>query len=563
MLKKVLGASLLSTLLIGCGGSGSSSSEDTGSGGGNTGSHDIQISGVVTYESPMAGVQVCADLNKNLRCDDGEPTATTTTDGSYQLNWTSGSQDPDYYLLAYWPKTSDLIPLTTISQNSDEIAIGALKQHQGAINPLTTLTLDALRVAIQQGYNSTQQQQLLTDLNLLHADIYQLPANEVYQKVFEAEHYLALMKLHIRLIVETLLVAGEMHAKAPAQVVQQLHQELLARMQAENLSVLELFGQHAEEISARVEQVLFELGYGNANENEGEGSTPPFNASVLNAADWEVVKASLFRTEPREFYLKLDTLTRAHAELVYGEDSIAIVQGQLFDDANWDLVVTQCWNNERQQWVHQDDIELLLTNQTDNSIDADFVGSGVPLRYRFSKIDTSSEQWNTLIEDSYEHFRLYELDWPEVVYRYEMQLPEPVLCRELDYNTEPAAPLLADSVQQLNTQDVAEMFFPQEFAEGKVTADNEAQRFTINVSRHYEWQLVTAPDNSQLIRLSTYGEIYPNAETTYYFAEDGQMFEVELITPETFEQIKAHSLYLALPEELALSLEQHLRAVFN
>lgn len=566
MFKKTLYLSM-ATMLLACGGSGDSSSGSGGSTGGGTGgnnnNHSIQLSGRVVYETPMAGVQVCADLNKNLRCDDGEPSATTTSDGSYQLNWTSQNQNPDYYLLAYWPKTSDVIPLTTISQNSDEIAIAALKDHQGAINPLTTLELDSLRLALLQGYTSTKQQQLLSELKALHAAIYQLPATEVYQRVFEADNYLPLMQLHIRLIVETMLVAGEMHTKAPAQVMQQLHQELLARMQADNLSVLELFGQNAEEITARVKQVLFELGYANSNDDDQDESTPPFNASVLNDADWDAVKASLFRQDPRDYYLRLDTLTRTIADLAYGENEMTILQGKIFDDGGWFEDVMECWNNDQQQWIHQDDVELVLNNQTDSSIEADFAGTGVALRYRFSKINSNSAQWQTLIEESYDDFRLYELHWPQVLYRFDMQLTQPALCREVDYDARPVAQLLADSVQQLNTLDVAKMFFPQEHAEGNITIDDDAKRITVGLSRHYQWQLVTAPDNSTLIRLSAHGLTYPNATSSFFVVKDEQVFEVMLHLPEFLEQSNAHSFYLALPESLAVTLAEHFRAVFN
>uniref|UniRef100_UPI004047AAAE hypothetical protein n=1 Tax=Rheinheimera sp. TaxID=1869214 RepID=UPI004047AAAE len=513
----------------------------------------------------LPGVQACADLNRNLRCDDDEPEATTTADGSYQLSWTSPTLNPDYYLLAYWPKPNGLVSLTSISQNPDHIVIGARKEQQGAINPLTTLELEALRLALLQGFTSAQQQQLLDDLRAIYADIYQLPAAEVFQKIYQADDYLPLMQLHTRLIVDTMIVAGAMYPKAPAQVTQQLHAELLARMQSENLSVLELFGTHGEEIAQRIEQVLFELGYGDGGGNgDGGDTSPPFNPTVLNDTDWQAVKTALFQEDGREYSLALGASRKTTAQLLYGDTGLVVdtVLGQVFLDVDSELA--QCWNESLSVWVNEDDVELVLSNQTDNSIDADFAGSGKAIRYQFSKIDSSSEVWQTLTEDSYAHFELASIAWPDVVYRYQMQLTEPVLCRELDYNTQPVASLLSETVQQLTTAEVAEMFFPQEFAEGKVTIDDEADnRFMVNVGNNYQWELVTAPDNSILIKLASYGTVYPNDFTEYYVVEDQQVFEVQLLTPEWVEQTNSHFIRVTLPQALATNLAEHFQSLVN
>jgi len=64
---------IVSLLLIGCGGKGSSSSSETTS-------ENISGSAVDGY---ISGAVVCLDININGICDEDEPTTSTGTDGAF------------------------------------------------------------------------------------------------------------------------------------------------------------------------------------------------------------------------------------------------------------------------------------------------------------------------------------------------------------------------------------------------------------------------------------------------------------------------------------------------
>jgi hypothetical protein len=119
----------LSVLLAACGGGGS------GGGNGTSGSTSTtpNISGKV-IDGYIVGATVCLDLNSNTKCDTGEPSATTTAGGAYNLSY-SGSVD-GLHVIAEVPVGAideDLGPVT------DAYSLFAPATAPSTVTPLTTL----------------------------------------------------------------------------------------------------------------------------------------------------------------------------------------------------------------------------------------------------------------------------------------------------------------------------------------------------------------------------------------------------------------------------------------
>lgn len=109
------------SLLAGCGGGG----------GANT---PLAISGVV-IDGYIGGATVCLDINANLLCDTGEPSAVSKLDGSYTLPAYGGSID-GLRVIAVVPVGATDSELGNITKPFDLIAPA---ESAAAVTPLTTL----------------------------------------------------------------------------------------------------------------------------------------------------------------------------------------------------------------------------------------------------------------------------------------------------------------------------------------------------------------------------------------------------------------------------------------
>lgn len=116
----------LSALVAGCGGGG----------GGDSG--PIALSGKV-IDGYIGGATVCLDVNSNLRCDAGEPTATSAADGSYSLTY-EGSVDGMQILAVVAPGAVDS-ELGTITKAFDLLAPA---ENASVVTPLTTLVANEM-----------------------------------------------------------------------------------------------------------------------------------------------------------------------------------------------------------------------------------------------------------------------------------------------------------------------------------------------------------------------------------------------------------------------------------
>lgn len=105
---------LASAILVACGGGG---------GGGTTPSGGGSISGKV-IDGYIQGATVCLDLNQNNSCDTGEPSTTTSANGSYTLSYGSDA-------------VIENIPVVV------NVPVGAVDQSDGTISKAYTLAAPA------------------------------------------------------------------------------------------------------------------------------------------------------------------------------------------------------------------------------------------------------------------------------------------------------------------------------------------------------------------------------------------------------------------------------------
>ena len=80
-LTRIAGASVFALSALGLSACGSSDSSDESP---SQPATSVTLSGVVA-DGYLTGATVCLDMNRNKQCDTGEPTATTTTGGAYEL----------------------------------------------------------------------------------------------------------------------------------------------------------------------------------------------------------------------------------------------------------------------------------------------------------------------------------------------------------------------------------------------------------------------------------------------------------------------------------------------
>lgn len=128
------------TLLAACGGSGGTSDPtavDASAG-------QVTITGITAVAAPLQGATVCYDLNANVTCDTGEPSATTGADGRYSLA-VDTAQAGRHAVIAQ-------VPATAIDAGSGAAvgtaytlsapATGQADAHRVAVTPLSTAVTD-------------------------------------------------------------------------------------------------------------------------------------------------------------------------------------------------------------------------------------------------------------------------------------------------------------------------------------------------------------------------------------------------------------------------------------
>ena len=139
----------LAGLLAGCGGGGAS------------GPQSQTLSGRI-IDGYIGGATVCLDLNANLLCDQGEPSAQSSSDGSYTLPAYTGSID-GLRVIAVVPAGAIDSDLGVISKPFDLIAPA---ESAGTVTPLTTLVateMSSRKISVQEAEQSIKAQLNIQD----------------------------------------------------------------------------------------------------------------------------------------------------------------------------------------------------------------------------------------------------------------------------------------------------------------------------------------------------------------------------------------------------------------
>ena len=147
----------------------------------------------------------------------------------------------------------------TLAPYWETVTIGARDIYDGVINPLTTAELSVEHAMSMRDYTDQEQQEGLDELREIYADIYDLPADEVYTKVAESGRYADTMAIQNRLSSHTIGIVTD--PLAPAHVARKLKDEMLDKVDAENTSVQRYFIRNSKHIKKRVRETLIELGY--------------------------------------------------------------------------------------------------------------------------------------------------------------------------------------------------------------------------------------------------------------------------------------------------------------
>jgi len=148
---RLLAAIALSGLLIACGG-----------GSGGSPASPTTMSGAV-MDGYLTGSNICLDINANLLCDSGEPTATSKDKGAYSLSFPAGTDISKLHIIA-------VIGASTVDADTgiappQGYTLIAPATAAGVITPLTTLVSQAL--IENPGLTLSQAQaQAITNLNL-------------------------------------------------------------------------------------------------------------------------------------------------------------------------------------------------------------------------------------------------------------------------------------------------------------------------------------------------------------------------------------------------------------
>lgn len=136
-------------------------------------SHSFSLSGVVAFDAPVAGAEVCIDTSRTFTCDTDNPTAVTAEDGSYTLTAEVPYPAAEFFVLAKFPtsEVSEGRDAAAVLSEGDTITLSARGYYQGAVNPLTTL--EALQYDPSLSYFKQVERYAIA--RLMVNDLYEIP----------------------------------------------------------------------------------------------------------------------------------------------------------------------------------------------------------------------------------------------------------------------------------------------------------------------------------------------------------------------------------------------------
>ncbi|QSX40146.1 hypothetical protein [Shewanella cyperi] len=572
MLKRhYLGLAITSGLLWGCGGSDKVETPTPVEPPAPT-EYSHKISGSANVQGALVGALICADLNANQDCDADEPSATSDSDGHYQLEWQSEVADPEYSLIAQLPVVAAAkvpsplrvaeLPGVSAAQASGlaEDKIFARKGHGGELNVLTDLEFRRLYTLQQTGASTAELQQLEARLKVIIMSLYGTGEDAPYHLGAAESATEALIEIMaIGKHIEGLIAGQLSQVLAAEETLLALKPLALDLAAASGLSVQAWLDTDPLNLRYRVSDTLMNLGY----------ITSPIDARLMSDADWDILKKTENEDDDESHLFSLYTHGDVSmAELRHGDVHqslfVNLMGGKLMTE-EWDAGKDDpmsCWNAKLSRWVGNSasgGYEAPQPTIVDNTLTRVYDWTFVPVTATVDKFSSSDPQWQTLIASLPKEYKLTELTWPDTIYRVNYRMEQEVMCR---FDAASVYPMPAMNAESLTSMDLLSTLWPYVVDEGhfKLVSDDT---FIIDegVAETYQWHLTTSPSGEPLVHIDTIASSMPGmAEMDLgedYLISGDKLMEVDIFKP--FDTREINWLWLTYEESFSPVIYQHLK----
>lgn len=540
-----------------------------------------KIEGTIAYLGAVAGADICVDLDMNKRCDETDPQSSSETDGSYQIDWNSNTENPQYYLIANWTdtQTSTLAtPAPLASQfkanalnlsnsNTDDnntqhqrlnAVIGngigqlfSLQDHSGAINALTHIEFQRYEMMLEQALSSSDILLKKQELALILDSLYPHSSSNVYQvsaEQSEAIEFVDTQRLHSHL---TALIDDNLTAILGIdKLFSSSKAGLIALSEGSGLSLEDYLNSDPIDVRFLVNNTLIAQGY----------IDTPFDEKIMSEVDWQVLQTNIMNDDltPNKF-----TLAPVHLNsffsLDYGNPDLILlgfindnqINASISDSSGVQETPLECWNSQLEKWINGDrndqgyqPIALAFNN---NTLTTHYDGTAVPIHFSIEKHHRDSEQWQAIISATPAELKLDQLVWPEYIYRYHIEQTQDVMCRvETDFLTWDMP--IHNDPEQLTTADIARLFWPA-FYPDEVVIDEENQRLSVELTlgnlNTFEWSLQTSPNDLSVIHILEVDvpqELDAIILPDDYLIEGDKIIEIEINPANSFDDMNDYLL---------------------
>ncbi|MBW8183151.1 hypothetical protein [Shewanella nanhaiensis] len=551
-----------------------------------------KIEGTIAYLGAVAGADICVDLDMNKRCDEADPQSSSETDGSYQIDWSSSTENPAYYLIANWTdtQTSTLAAPTPLSSQFKANALNlsssktdadaaqrqtlnavinngigqlfSLQDHSGAINALTHIEFQRYEMMLEQALSSSDILLKKQELALILNSLYPHSGSNVYQvstEQSEAAGFVDTQRLHSHLTaliddnLTAILGIDELFSSSKA--------ALITLAEESGLSLEEYLNSDPIDVRFLVNNTLIAQGY----------IDTPFDEKIMSEVDWQVLQTNIMNDNltPNKF-----TLAPVHLNsffsLDYGNPDLTLlgsinnnqIYGSIADSSSVQETPLECWNGPLEKWINADrddqGYQPIALEFNNNTLTTHYDGTDVPIHFSIEKYHRDSEQWQAIISATPEEFKLDQLIWPEYIYRYHIEQTQDVMCRvETDFLTWDMP--LHNDPQLLTTADIARLFWPA-FYPDEVAIDEENQRLSVELTlgtiSTFEWSLQTSPNDLSLIHVLEVDvpqELDANILPDDYLIEGDKIIEVDINKANSFDDMNDYLLLTYDGEEESFS----------
>lgn len=147
--------------------------------------HSYTFNGVVFYNAPVAGAEVCIDTARDFTCDEQSSTAITNEDGTFSLSVDVPYATPEFFILAKVPSAelNAEDPYHVFASTDNTTTLAARAYYRGVINPASTL--EALQYDADLSY--LQQLERYSISRTLIGNIYGLSGRQNLAKTYQDE----------------------------------------------------------------------------------------------------------------------------------------------------------------------------------------------------------------------------------------------------------------------------------------------------------------------------------------------------------------------------------------